>query len=697
MKKIVTVLGARPQFVKASVVSHALRDSGRIREVLVHTGQHFDANMSDVFFRELGMPPPAHQLGIHGGAPRRDDRRGCWPSVERVLLSEQPDAVLVYGDTNSTLAGALAAVKLHIPVAHVEAGLRSFNLAMPEEVNRVLTDRISRWLFMPDGRGARAPARAKACAEACIVPVGDVMYDVALHHGAARGRAARVLGRLGLAPGATCSRRCTARRTPTTRSDWPRSSRRCEALSLRSCPWCGRCIRAPAACCAQAGGCERLPTGLHLVDPVGYLDMVQLEQHAARRRHRLRRRAEGGVLPSACRASRCATRPSGSSLVEAGWNRLAPPPLAAEVGAALCGRAGHAGARRAPLRRRRRGTAHRAAPARRTWAREHPAHQPLRRLAAPRHGVPALLPGARVGARWATACRSSRRACRMCAARQPRRPALDETHRRHRLPLAAHAALRRQRPRPRAQHLGLPAAAVARRAAAGASEFRPDVVIASSTYPMDIWVARRIARLAGARLVLRGARPVAGRRRSSCRACRRWHPFILLCQKAEDDACRDADVVVSMLPKVAEHMAAHGLDLRKLHIVPNGIAPDEWQARRAPLAAGASPRTSRSSAPPAAGGRSMPARTACRTRWTCCSTRPRLLRDEPFAFVLVGDGHEKARLVAARRATKALTQRDAVRADPEGADPGAAGRDSTSPTSAGSASRCTASASRRTS
>ncbi|MEJ7806107.1 MAG: UDP-N-acetylglucosamine 2-epimerase, partial [Telluria sp.] len=136
-KKIVTVIGARPQFIKASAVSACLGASEQLHEVVVHTGQHFDANMSDVFFAELGMDQPAYHLDIHGGAHGAMTAR-MLTEIEQVLLAERPDAVLVYGDTNSTLAGALAAVKLQIPVAHVEAGLRSFNLAMPEEINRIL-------------------------------------------------------------------------------------------------------------------------------------------------------------------------------------------------------------------------------------------------------------------------------------------------------------------------------------------------------------------------------------------------------------------------------------------------------------------------------------------------------------------------------------------------------------------------------
>lgn len=180
MKKVLTVLGARPQFIKASVVSRAMKQSGLLREVVVHTGQHFDANMSDIFFRDLEMNEPSYNLDINGGTHGSMTGR-MLVEVEQVILSEKPDLVLVYGDTNSTLAGALAAVKLHIPVAHVEAGLRSFNMAMPEEVNRILTDQVSRWLFCPtDTAITNLEKEGFSGKNASVIKVGDVMQDAAL-------------------------------------------------------------------------------------------------------------------------------------------------------------------------------------------------------------------------------------------------------------------------------------------------------------------------------------------------------------------------------------------------------------------------------------------------------------------------------------------------------------------------------------
>src|SRR5512146_27028 len=145
---IATVIGARPQIIKASVVSRSLRSIPGLREVLIHTGQHYDENMSGVFFDELRMPQPDYNLQVRSG-PHGCQTGRMLAEIETVLASVPPDWLLVYGDTNSTLAGALAAAKLGIPVAHVEAGLRSFNRAMPEEINRVVTDHLSDLLFAP--------------------------------------------------------------------------------------------------------------------------------------------------------------------------------------------------------------------------------------------------------------------------------------------------------------------------------------------------------------------------------------------------------------------------------------------------------------------------------------------------------------------------------------------------------------------
>lgn len=180
--KIVTVIGARPQFIKAAVVSRAIANTEGFEEVIVHTGQHFDTNMSDVFFEEMSIPRPQYNLNINGlghGAMTGQ----MLEKIEEVLIKEKPDWVLVYGDTNSTIAGALAAKKLHIKVAHVEAGLRSFNIDMPEEVNRILTDRISDVLFCPTTTAVNNLQKEGYDNIDCEVrEVGDVMQDAALFY-----------------------------------------------------------------------------------------------------------------------------------------------------------------------------------------------------------------------------------------------------------------------------------------------------------------------------------------------------------------------------------------------------------------------------------------------------------------------------------------------------------------------------------
>ena len=329
--KIITVLGARPQFIKSSVVSHAIRKLGLFQEVLVHTGQHFDANMSDVFFDELGIQKPNYFLDIHGGGHGEMTGR-MLERLEQVMQAERPDAVLVYGDTNSTLAGALAAVKLHIPVAHVEAGLRSFNMAMPEEVNRILTDRISRWLFTPT-HAATQHLMGEGAEPLAIEEVGDVMYDVAIHHGRRVDASGRLLQQLNLASGAYVL--ATVHRAENT--DKPA---RLQALVsglevvAKQMPVVWPMHPRTRGALEQMGRLVTLSPQLRLLDPVGYLDMVQLEKHAA-----VIATDSGGVQKEAffykvpCVTLRDETE--WVELVDAGWNQLVQPMSAMAVADAV--------------------------------------------------------------------------------------------------------------------------------------------------------------------------------------------------------------------------------------------------------------------------------------------------------------------------------------------------------------------------
>lgn len=178
--KIATIVGARPQFIKAATISRAIATHSGVSEVLIHTGQHFDANMSDIFFAELDIRPPDYHLGIGGGSHGQNTGRMI-EAIEGVLMREQPDWVLVYGDTDTTLAGALAAVKLHMPLAHVEAGLRSFNRRMPEEINRVLTDHAADLLFAPTVT-AVTNLLSEGISGDKVQCVGDVMLDATLYY-----------------------------------------------------------------------------------------------------------------------------------------------------------------------------------------------------------------------------------------------------------------------------------------------------------------------------------------------------------------------------------------------------------------------------------------------------------------------------------------------------------------------------------
>ncbi len=196
MKRIVTIVGARPQFIKAAMVSRALKSSGQFSEIVLHTGQHYDKNMSDIFFDELGIPKPDYNLGVGGGGHGQNTGR-MLEGIESILNKERPDWVLVYGDTDSTLAGALAAVKLLIPLAHVEAGLRSYNKQMPEEINRRLTDHASDLLFAPT-LSAIATLAKEGIVGPQVVNVGDVMFDAARTFGEVAAKRSKILQELGL-------------------------------------------------------------------------------------------------------------------------------------------------------------------------------------------------------------------------------------------------------------------------------------------------------------------------------------------------------------------------------------------------------------------------------------------------------------------------------------------------------------------
>jgi UDP-GlcNAc3NAcA epimerase len=195
VKKIATIIGARPQFIKAAVVSRLLQNEEMVEEVLIHTGQHFDANMSEIFFKELDIPRPRYELNISGGGHGQMTGR-MMEAVEEVLTKENPDLILVYGDTNSTLAGALTAAKMHIPVAHIEAGLRSFNRQMPEEINRVLTDHISALLLCPTQTSIDNLEREGV--RDGVHLVGDVMFDATLFASEQARERSKILQTLGL-------------------------------------------------------------------------------------------------------------------------------------------------------------------------------------------------------------------------------------------------------------------------------------------------------------------------------------------------------------------------------------------------------------------------------------------------------------------------------------------------------------------
>jgi len=270
--KIASVVGARPQFIKCAPVSRELRKEHE--EVLIHTGQHYDHGMSEVFFEELAIPQPDYNLGIGSGTHGRQTG-AMLGAIEDVLLKERPDRVLVYGDTNSTLAGALAAAKLHIPVAHIEAGLRSFDRTMPEEVNRVVTDHVSDLLFCPTETAVRNLANEGITIGVHLV--GDVMLDAMNYNRAVAEEHSRVLEEVGVRPGEYLV--VTVHRPSNT------DDRENMAAILGALGEAGRPVVFPIhprtrKCLAGYGLLADIPENVRVVEPLGYLDMIRLMAHA---------------------------------------------------------------------------------------------------------------------------------------------------------------------------------------------------------------------------------------------------------------------------------------------------------------------------------------------------------------------------------------------------------------------------------
>jgi len=327
--KLVTIVGARPQFIKAATVSRVIteynksltNDQESIKEVLVHTGQHYDENMSDVFFEELDIPQPDYHLGI-GSAGHGTQTGRMLEEIEKLLLKEEPDRVLVYGDTNSTLAGALAAAKLHIPVAHVEAGLRSFNRQMPEEINRVLTDHIADMLFAPTPTAVNN-LKDEGISEDKIFLVGDVMYDAALYYGKRAGEKSNILEQHNLQLNQYIL--TTIHRAENT-DDPVRLRAIYEGLSqvAKEIPVVLPLHPRTRTALIRENLYEMVIKYLLVIPPVGYLDMVMLEKNA-----RLIATDSGGVQKEAyfykvpCVTLRGETE--WVELVEAGWNILVEP------------------------------------------------------------------------------------------------------------------------------------------------------------------------------------------------------------------------------------------------------------------------------------------------------------------------------------------------------------------------------------
>ena len=290
--KIVTVVGARPQFIKAAAVSRAIqafnqrhRSKIKIHEILVHTGQHYDYLMDRVFFEELELPKPDYHLGVGSGSHAKQTAM-MLERIETVLKKEKPEVVIVYGDTNSTLSGALAAAKLNIPVAHVEAGLRSYNRTMPEEINRLLTDHLSTFLFCPTAQAVKNLSKEgiKNGKTKVVKKVGDVMYDSVLYYSELAEKKSTILEDLNL---------LTPRSSPLTnyylatlhRAENTDNPKRLKSI-LKALNEIGKDALVVLPLHPRTKKMMKvyhfLPEtkGIKLIDPVSYLDMLKLEKYA---------------------------------------------------------------------------------------------------------------------------------------------------------------------------------------------------------------------------------------------------------------------------------------------------------------------------------------------------------------------------------------------------------------------------------
>ena len=317
MHKILTVVGARPQFIKAAAVSRVIGEKKDFIECLVHTGQHYDTNMSEVFFKELGIPEPDYNLGVT--ANRHGEMTGLMlQKIEQVLIDENPELCLIYGDTNSTVAAALAASKLQIQVAHVESGLRSFNRAMPEEINRVVSDHLSDLLFAPTSNAAKQLLKEGISSEK-VFQVGDVMYDVSNYYASKAQNFSAIVKNLSCIKSEYILMTIHRQENTDSRHRLKLIADAVEILSTEKqviFPIHPRTKKK-----LEEFGLSMKGKNLTIIDPVGYLDMVELERNAG-----LIVTDSGGVQKEAyfyrvpCVTLRAETE--WVELIDAGWNRL---------------------------------------------------------------------------------------------------------------------------------------------------------------------------------------------------------------------------------------------------------------------------------------------------------------------------------------------------------------------------------------